>query len=396
MTALAPRTPGRLTGPALGMLLALAVLLMPVGYLAITVWNANNASAEAVDHERSAAAFGRPLVKLMALLVDARSTAVEKITIEDFEIQNAIKQINTLDREIAGHLGTDHRWLELTNEINSAVTSNISGADAVKVYATPIALAQDLLEYVLGSAHAVQDQSSTFHLLEVSLRSIPETIAAAGQLSADVASGDNKLANQIQLGVGQDQVQTLADTVSSSLRGSTGHHEVTEFATDLRILKPLDTFSAAANELTQATAELSATNATGVARTQIKERADTASNILRTSAVELAHALLDAFDGQLRIAASGYAAQRWFLTSLAVVIVASIAALMWLRFPWPPRRRSPEAELDKAGRHNLPEGFEIRPEVRPDTGLVDARGLLTRESRAESTNLGRAVGARKR
>jgi hypothetical protein len=371
------------------MLLALAVLLMPVGYLATKVWNANNVAAEAVDHQRAAATFGRPLVKLMALLVDARSTAVEKITIEDFDIQNALKEMNTLDRSVAGHLGTDQRLNELASEINSAVASNISGADAVRTYATPIALAQDLLEYVLGSAHTAQDEAATFHLLEVALRGIPETIAAAGQLSADVASGDNRLATQVQLGVGQDRVQKLADTVSGDLRGSTGHHEASQFATDLRILKPLDTFSAAANELTQAAAELSATNATGVARTQIKERADTASNVLRASAVELAHALLDAFDGQLVAAAGTYAKQRWFLTGIALVIVGSIAALMWLRFPWPPRRRAPELEPDKGGRHNLPEGLEVRPD---SGGLVNARGLLARES----TNLGRAVGARKR
>lgn len=389
MTAPAPRTPGRLTAPALGMLLALAVLLMPVGYLAMRVWNANNVSVDAVNHERAAAAFGRPMVKLMALLVDARSTAVEKITIEDFEIQAALKDLNTLDRGVAGHLGTDQRLNELSSEINSAVSSNISGADAVRVYATPIALAEDLLEYVLGSAHSVQDQSATFHLLEVSLRSIPQTIAAAGQLSADVASGDNKLAAQIQLGVGQDKVAKLSDNVSATLRGSTGHHEAAQFATDLRILKPLDTFSAAANELTQAAAELSATNVTGVARTQIKERADTASNILRTSAVELAHALLDAFDTQLQTAGGTFAKQRWFLTGLALVIVGAIAALMWLRFPWSPRRRAPELEADKAGRHGIPEGLEVRPD---NGGLVGARTILTRES----TDLGRAVGARKR
>jgi len=390
MTAPAPRTQGRLTGPALGMLLALAVLIMPVGYLAMRVWNANNVSADAVDHQRAAATFGRPMVKLMALLVDARSTAVEKITIEDFDIQNALKEINNLDRGVAGHLGTDQRVSELSNEINSAVSSNISGSDAVRVYATPIALAQDLLEYVLGSAHSVQDESATIHLLEVALRNIPQTIAAAGQLSADIASGDSKLANQIQLGIGQDQVEKLANNVSATLRGSTGHHEAAQFATDIRILKPLDTFSASSNELNQAAAELSAANApTGVARTQIKERADTASNVMRTAAVELAHALLDAFSVQLVAAAGTFAKQRWFLTSLALVIVGSIVALMWLRFPWPPRRKSPEAELEKAGRHGLPEGFEVRPD---NSGLIDARGLLAREA----TDLGRAVGARKR
>ena len=389
MTAPAQRTPGRLTGPALGMLLALAVLLMPVGYLAMKVWNANSVAVDAVDHERAAAAFGGPLVKLMALLVDARSTAVEKITIEDFDIQAAIKEINTLPRGVAGHLGTDQRWNELSNEINSAVSSNTSGSDAVRVYATPIALAQDLLEYVLGSAHAVQDESATIHLLEVALRNIPQTIAAAGQLSADVASGDSKLANQIQLGIGQDHVAKLADNVSSTLRGSTGHHAIAQFATDLRILKPLDTFSAAANELTQTAAELSATTASGVVRTQIKERADTASNILRSSAVELAHALLDAFDTQLQNAGGTYAKERWFLTGLALIIVGSIAALMWLRFPWPPRRRAPELEPDRAGRHLLAEGLEVRPDT---GGLLDARGYVTRES----TDLGRAVGARKR
>jgi hypothetical protein len=390
MTAPVARIPGRLSGPALGMLLAIAVLLIPVGYLGMKVWNANNVSVDAVDHERAAATFGRPLVRLMALLVDARSTAVEKITIEDFEIQNALKEINGLDRSVAGHLGTDQRLNELATEINNAVTSNISGSDAVRVYATPIALAQDLLEYVLGSAHAVQDESATFHLLEVALRQIPQTIAAAGQLSADVASGDSKLANQIQLGIGQDRVQKLADTVSTQLRGSTGHHEATQFATDLRILKPLDTFSAAANELTQASAELSEANATGVTRTQIKERADTASNVLRTSAVELSHALLDAFDGQLRSAANTFAKQRWFLTGVGLVILAAIAALMWLRFPWPPpRRRIPEAEPKKSGRHNLRDDLEVRSDNGP---RLDGRGLPTRES----TNLGRAVGARKR
>jgi hypothetical protein len=389
MTAPGPRTPGRLTGPALGMLLALAVLLMPVGYLAVRVWNGNNASAEAVAHQRSAVAFGRPMVSLMALLVDARSTAVDRITVEDSDIQDALNDINGLDLSVARHLGTGERMTELANEINRAVSGNPSGSDAVRVYATPIALAQDTLEYVLGGAHSVR-QESTIHLLEVALRDLPQTIATAGMLSADITSGDSRLENQIRLGVGQDQVQRLANLVSTTLRGSGGHQGAAQFSADIRILKPLDTFSAAANELNQAAAELSAANPlTGIARTQNRERADTASNILRTSAVELAHALLDTFGRQLAAAAGGFATQRWLLTALVLVVVAAVAALMWLRFPWPPRRRSPEAEVEKPGRHGRPEGLEVRPD---SGGLVDARRLLARAA----TDLGRAVGTRKR
>lgn len=389
MTAPAPqRQPGRLTGPALGMLLALAVLLVPVGYLAVKVWSTNNQAAEVVATERAAVAFGRPMVRLMALLVDARSTAVEKITIEDFDIQAAIREINLIDRDVTDRLGTAQRWSELTNEINSAVSSNTSGSDALRTYAATIALAQDMLASVVDSSQAVQDPAGTFHLLDVALHHLPDAIAAAGEVSAVAASGDNKLATQIELGTGKREVERLAEEVSLTLRGSTGRHATSHFAADLRILKPLDAFSASAHELIQAAAELAATNATGVARTQIKERIDTAGNILRTSAVELAHGLLDTFDSQLSGAQSGYVKQRWFLAGLYAAIALAVGTLVWLRFPWPQRRRPQEAETDKQGRHGLPEGAEP---ARSGAGLVDARELTR-----ESTDLGRAVGARKR
>jgi len=389
MTAPAPqRLPGRLTGPALGMLLALAVLLVPVGYLAVKVWSVNTESTRVVATERAAVAFGRPLVKLMAMLVEARTTAVEKITVDDSGIQAAVKEINMLDRGAAERLGTDQRWNELANEINNTLARNASGSDALRTYGTPIALTQELLESIVDSSQAVQDPAGTFHLLEVAMHQLPKAIGVAGELAANAASGDNKQASQIQLFVGEERIGQLADEVSITLRDATGHHVASQFATDLRILKPLDTFSASASELTVAAGELAMTNATGVVRLQMKDRIDTASGTLRTAAVELANALFDAFDGQMGAAASGHAKQRWFLIVIEVVIVLAVAALMWLRFPWPERRRSPEAEIDTTGRH----GIQVIADPRPETNLVDARDLLTRES----ADLGRAVGARKR
>lgn len=388
MTAPHPlRGQRRLTGPALAMLLALAVLLMPVGYLFVSVWSANTSAAGAVETERAAVAFGRPLNTLMAMLVDARTTAVQKITIEDSEITAAVKQVNLIDRDAAELLGTDQRWAELDAEITSTLNNAASGSDALAAYATPIRLAQAMLDWIAQSALAQPDPGGSTQLLEVALHQLPQSIAAAGELAAAATSGEDRAATQLQLAISQDRVVRLAEQVSTTLRTASDRSSA-PFAAGLDILTPLDTFAAAANELTSGAAELSRAGLTAIELVQLRERIDTASTRVRTAALQLSSALFDAFDAQLSAAASGYERQRWLLTVSVLVVVLAVAALMWLRFPWPQRRRSPQAEPDKTGRHGVHEGIEVRP----SDPLVDARELLARES----DRLSRAVGLRKR
>ncbi|HEX6681516.1 MAG TPA: hypothetical protein VF062_01890, partial [Candidatus Limnocylindrales bacterium] len=236
-----------MTGPALAMLLALAVLLMPVGYLFVAVWSANTASAGVVETERAAVAFGRPLNNLMAMLVDARTTAVQKITIEDSGITAAVKQINLIDRDIAERLGTDQRWAELDTEITNTLNNAASGSDALAAYATPIRLTQAMLDWIAESALARPDPGGSAHLLDVALHQLPQSIAAAGELAAAATSGDDRVATQFQLAVSQDRVRVLAEQVAATLRTANEHESSAPFAAGLNILTPLDTFAAAAN-----------------------------------------------------------------------------------------------------------------------------------------------------
>jgi hypothetical protein len=158
-------------------------------------------------------------------------------------------------------------------------------------------------------------------------------------------------------------------------------------AVDLGLLRPLDEFTAAVDELSQAVA------GTGVPDSAARERIDAADTKVKAKALALQGAVLDAFDTRLGERVDGYAAQRRALTLAAVIVVLAAVTLLWLRAAGravPPPVEVPDASgQDVAGRHSYPGADDdaaqgAAPRI-PD--LVDVRDLLA----PQLARAGRAV-----
>jgi hypothetical protein len=367
-----PTGTGRFTGPALSMILVLVLLLAPAVYLFGRAWSASGVSADVVAAERAAITVGRPLNNLLAALVDARSTAAHKITVDDSGIHAAVNEINRLDSTLLEQLGADQRWSQLTSEIDTTLSRNASGADALAAYATSIALNQAMLDWIADSSRVTQDPAGSYLVIEVALHRLPEAVNAAGELATIAATGDGKAASQAMIAVSQDRLNHVAEEVGVALRSTTEHSA--SYAADLRVLQPLDEFLAAANEVSKAAAELGTTSAA-------LDRIDNASTKLKTAAVALAAAVFNAFTAQLDANAGVYSGQRQILVVLGLLMVLATAALLWLRFPRTAAPKPHDPLIDKAGRHGYQEGIDAKPErTEHPPNLVDARELLSRES----------------
>jgi hypothetical protein len=373
-------------------------LLVPVVYLFGQLWTSTGSVIGTATTERAAVAYARPLNKLLAALVDAQYTAVRGATVDASSARAAIDEVNAVDRRLADPLQIRPRWTHLTREIDGTLGQNLSGSDALRVYAPSIALTQALLDRIANASKVAHDPGlGSYQLIDVALHGLPDVVAAAGQVAAVVFATDdttpptrsNRPAVDARLVVALDRLARAANDVSLGLRAGTDPSA--NYAVDLRLLSPLDEFTAAADELAQTAAGLQAPGGGD------RDRIDAASSRVKAATLALESAVLNAFDTQLTASVNQYNAQRRVLVLAGAVIAVAAAALLWLRIPAPaaPPVRVPAAAVDKIeGRHGYPVEVD---EVRPDgsqriPNLVDARELLA----PDLVPAGRAGRPRKR
>jgi hypothetical protein len=366
-------------------ILALVVLLIPLGYLFTRQWVATGDAATTTTAERAAVAYARPVDKLLAALVDAQYTASRGAAGDLSGVRSAVDDVNAVDREQADPLDLRPRWTQLRQEIDNALSQNPSGPDALHVYAAPIALTQALLDRIADASRASHDSTAgAFQLSQVALRSLPAVLVNAGQLSA-LGQGTGPEAattgrTDPALPIAEDRLTQAATEVSTGLRGGTDPGAT--YAVDLNLLGPLDEFAAAADALNQTA------NGLAVPGSGARDRLDAAYTQLESKALTLEAAVFDAFDNQVGAHTDRDTGQRRILYLLAVVGVLAMVALLWLRVP---RSAAPVPSEESAeGRHRYPAADESAPDGAtrmPD--LVDARDLLG----PQLVRLGRPPGA---
>jgi hypothetical protein len=347
----------------------LVVLLVPVVYLFTRVWTAVGDAAATTASERAAVAYGRPLDKLLAALVDTQYSAARRGTVDFTAVRGAVDDVNALDRQSTDPLGIRPRWTQLRQEVDNALDRNPTGADALHAYAAPIALAQALLAQIADSSGVTRDPGQgAYQLTQVALRSLPAVLVNAGQVSALIRSGTA----DPRLTIAEDRLAQAATDVSIGLRGGTDPSA--NYAIDLNLLGPLDEFVAAADTLSQTAAGPDA--ASGGAA----DRIDTATTLVKTKALGLESAVLNVFDSQLAAQADRYTGERRLLVLAALVVTLAAAVLLWLRVPAPAGPRPQGGADDSAEgrhRHSIEGGGDIGPEGMPHIpDLVDARDLL--------------------
>jgi len=348
--------------------LALAVLLAPLVYLFGRLWVATGDAADTTAAERAALAYARPVDKLLAALVETQYTAARGATANLSGVRSAVDAVNTADGRSGDPLDLRPRWIQLRQEVDNALGQNPTGADALHVYAAPISLTQALLDRIADASHVTRDPApGAYQLTQVALRSLPDVLVNAGQVSAlAVTAGAQPegsrppAAPDTRLPVAEDRLNQAAGDVGTGLRGGTDPGAT--YAVDLNLLGPLDEFAAAADGLTQA--------ATGLAvpGSGARDQIEAAYTGLESKALTLESAVFDAFDSQVAAHATRDTGQRRILLTMAVVAILATTALLLLRVPRP---AAPVPDETAEGRHrHLAQGA---PQI-PD--LVDARQLL--------------------
>jgi hypothetical protein len=384
MTMTAPALPRgperrvrRRTGPTVLAVLLIVLLLAPVIYLFSKLWTATGDGADAVATQRAAVAYGRPLNKLLSGLVDAQYAAVRHADVDSAPVKAAIEEFNGVDRRLSDPLQVRARWIQLTHEVDGTLSKNTTGPDALRDYASSIALTQALLDRIADASKGTRDPGlGSYHLTEVALQELPEALADAGQLAA-LAAAEPPPAGRgnrpdPRITVAADRLARASDAIRTGLRSGTD--QATDYAVDLRLLGPLDQFAAATDDLTQTA------NALDQPGSGARDHIDPASGRVKDAALALGTGVLTAFDSQLSTHGNAYSVQRRVLVLAGLTIALAAGLLLWLRVPGraAPPAGVPEGYDRTEGRHGYPAGpYEGRPEGPeriPD--LVDARELL--------------------
>jgi hypothetical protein len=348
--------------------LALVVLLAPVVLLFVRLWSATADASATTTDERAAVAYARPVDKLLSVLVDAQRSAARKSTVDAATVRAAADDVDAVDRRSDDPLQVRSRWTQLRHEIDTVLNKKVGGAEAVAAYAAPIALTGALLGQLAESAGVIGDRSpDATQLTRVALRDLPDVLAESGGLTALAASGDpaGRVATDAQLAVVGDRLARSASDVSAGLRAGTDPGA--NYAVDLGLLAPLDAFSAAADALNQVVAGLN--RAGGGARDQL----DAANTLVKTKALDLQTAVLDAFDTQLAADSQGQAGRRRELVLAAMAVLLAAVALLWLGV-----RGVVMPRAESGAESGYADGDEPRPSGSPRTpDLVDARELIS-------------------
>jgi hypothetical protein len=361
--------------------LVLVLLLAPVVYLFGRLWSSTGDAASTATNERAAIAYARPLDKLHAALVDARYAAVRRTAVDPATVKAAIDEVDGVDRQYADLLQVRQRWIQLTHEIDTTLAQNTSGGDALRAYAASIALAEALLDRVASASRVTSDPGpNSYHLVDVALHQLPDVVAASGELASVATTSEGAPTQQgrgnrgaaqtdARLAVAADRLARAASEVGIGLRAGTDPSA--NYAIDLRLLGPLDEFTAATDELSQIVAGLE------VPGSGARDRIDASNTRVKAAALALESAVLDAFDTQVSANTSGSGGQRRNLVLAGAVIALAAAALLWLRLPAAAPAGVPAvAGAPSEGRHVHPaQPDEAGPDERLPN-IVDARELL--------------------
>jgi hypothetical protein len=329
------------------------VLVVPVFYLFGKVWAATGDSAATLSAERSAVAYARPVDRLLAALVAAQGAAVHHTSVDPAGIKAAVDDIAAVDRRSNDPLRVRQRWTQLHQEVDNTLSQNATGADALRAYAGPIALAGALLDRLAIASKVTQDPGpGSYQLTRAALHSLPDATVNAGQVSALAATtppapiparSPGTAPRDPALAVAADRLARAVTDIGTGLRAGTDPGA--NYAVDLNLLKPLDEFTAAADALGQTAAGLD------VAGSGARDRIDPANALLQTKALALEAAVLDAFDAQINANSAGSTGQRRLLILLAVIMVLAGGALLWL---WWWLAGLGRRGAERAGRHGYP------------------------------------------
>ncbi|HEY6795794.1 MAG TPA: hypothetical protein VI248_14035 [Kineosporiaceae bacterium] len=342
---------------------AVLALLVPFGLALGLSWATTGAQLDAAELEREGGHLLRPLVRLVAVTVDAQSAAVAGAIMNVAAVRSALREVDTAQALVDGALGTSRRWADLRSRVEDLLATAPRGPVAYTRFSTVVHLQTALVTAIGDASGLVLDQHlDASYLLDTALVRAPDVLVSAGR-AGDLTflaerRGPSSGSGSLPSAVAFTTVRVEADAMDEGLRKSFA--STTSRSLGPGLLTQLDSLQSA---VAQFAPPLAAVGADPSARSS--SEVGPARGAVRDAVVALESAALDQFDRLLdqRVRSARDTRHLLLLSTVAGLVAAGVAWVLGLRRePAPPQRVPVDGD---------PLGADPPDGVRTDPGPTD-------------------------
>ena len=309
-------------------LLVVLLVVLPMGFVFQRLWTLTDDGAVFHAAERDGVAWVRPLTKLLAELVDAQVATSAGVAVDVSAVRAVVGEVSRIEKDHGDPLHIHRRWQPMPDQIDAVLSRPVTGPNASVAYAVPIEMTQSLLGTIGDASMIVRDPGvDAYYMIRTAVFDVPDVVVNAGRLTTsarDLASRAGTkppLAADPRAAVALDRITRAAEAIRVGPRSAAD--ETSGEAASIALLKPLDAFAAATDELAEA------------ARAPIQNPAepladlDRARQVAHTASLALENAALDSLDALLQNRLNHIASERRseLLAGAAIVLAAG---LLWL------------------------------------------------------------------
>ncbi|MEU7956445.1 hypothetical protein [Micromonospora humida] len=175
-----PRTPGRL----LPLLLATALLLLPVAFLVVQGYRLVDTDRELAERERLGVEYLRALGPVTEALVDAQTAAVAGRPVPRDALDRAVEEAAAVDTRVGGELRSTERWAGLRAKLEGLPSRSLTDPEtAFTAYGEVTDLLLALHGKIRETSGLIRDPGSDSYFLQDGVgEEMPEATVAAGRL----------------------------------------------------------------------------------------------------------------------------------------------------------------------------------------------------------------------
>ena len=344
-----------------------------MGFVFQRLWTSTEDGAVFHAAERDGVAWVRPLTTLLAGLVDAQVATSAGVAVDVSAVRAAVGEVSRIEKDHGDPLHIHQRWQPMPDQIDAVLSQPVTGPNASVAYAVPIEMTQSLLGTIGDASMIVRDPGvDAYYMIRTAVFDVPDVVVNAGRLTtaardlASRAGAKPPLAADPRAAVALDRITRAAEAIRVGPRSAAD--ETSGEAASIALLKPLDAFTAATDELAEA------------ARAPVQNPAesladlDRARQVAHTASLALETAALDSLDALLQERLNHITFERSseLLAGAAIVLAAG---LLWL-INRPERGPKPAArpEIGSPNRTNHPHRrprFRRSAERRPEADGAD-------------------------
>ncbi|GAA1421715.1 hypothetical protein ACFQZ4_43325 [Catellatospora coxensis] len=367
------------------MLLAVGLLAATIGsfgFVLSRLWDLTDEGNRFATAERAGVGYLRPLNRLLAALVEAR-TATLGAGPEGAGVRAALDEMAAAEDRWGADLGSAERWQRLRERSDAVLAAAGGGRAAYQRYTELVTLTVDLMDFVGDGSKLILDpELGSYYLVDVALTKLPAVLLESARVTDEAVQARAARSDSarelavIRISTARYVIATAADAVGANLDKVTNSGAGPEVSDG--VLVALDPFRAAIDAVTPpaslrpSAVDLDAPelrNATGLVNAAFRPLSD---------------AVLVALDTLLVNRIEGYADDRRtavFATASGVLVGA---VLLWWAVPAASRRGG--ARDDARQGRDLPDIARVAG----DLPQIDPQRLLAVE---ELQHVGRAVRA---